>query len=254
MSDIVPRRTWCALPPARPVARIVTPTPRLWLHHGAAGTSDAATACGYVRYHQRTHGWADIGYSFLIAQGRVLEGRGAGRVGAHTAGDNIGSHGICMVGNYESRLPNTADLDALVWLVRHGIEQGWWEGPITGGHRDAPGASTSCPGRRLWQHIPEINRQILDEGDDMTPAERKMLEDIHREIFTAGDDKIPDGGGSRTLRDRVFQNNAALGRLDGLTPAAVAAEVAKRLPAGTIDVDLLAGKVADVIFARAGKA
>lgn len=172
MPDIVPRNVWCAVPARGVPARIVTPTPRLWLHHGASGTSDVDTACSYARYHIRTHGWTDVGYSFLIADGKVLEGRGAGRVGAHTSGDNAQSHGICMVGSYGKRLPSSRDVDALIALVRHGTAEGWWKGPLTGGHRDAPGASTSCPGRRLWQHIGAINRQIVEEEDTMYVVKR----------------------------------------------------------------------------------
>lgn len=184
---VVPRDVWCPVPPEGRPAGIVTPTPRLWLHHGATGVSDRKTAIAYAKYHIRTHGWVMEGYSFLIAGGEVLEGRGEGKAGAHTQGDNDRSHGICMVGNYQSRLPSTADIDALVWLVRHGMDRGWWDGPITGGHRDAPGASTSCPGRRLWKHIPDINRQVadVDEGLDMDAAELRQI--VREEVAAAFD-------------------------------------------------------------------
>ena len=177
MSEIIPRNIWCPIARAGRPARIPTPTPRLWLHHGASGTSDIRTAIAYVRYHINTNGWHDIGYSFLIAEGKVLEGRGAGRAGAHTRGDNHGSHGICMVGHYESRRPSTRDMDALAWLVRHGHGRRWWPATFTGGHRDAPGARTSCPGTALWRELPNINRQATStpdpapvKGEDM-PAE-----------------------------------------------------------------------------------
>ena len=42
-----------------------------------------------------SQGWSDIGYSFLIGgDGRVYEGRGWGRVGAHTYGYNSRAYGI----------------------------------------------------------------------------------------------------------------------------------------------------------------
>lgn len=247
MPDVVPRHVWCSVRGSA-VGGIPTPTPRLWLHHGAAGVSDVKTACQYVRYHIRTHGWNDVGYSFLIADGQVLEGRGPGRVGAHTQGDNRRSHGICMVGNYESRLPSTKDVDALVWLVRHGQERGWWQGPLTGGHRDAPGASTSCPGTRLWKHIGTINEQVTS-GDDMNAQQEAKLDRVLEHLSNRDD--------LGNLAREVEVTKQAAGRLDQLVPqlpALVAAEVAKNLPAGTVDVDVLAAKVADVIFARAGRA
>jgi hypothetical protein len=29
-------------------------------------------------------------------------------------------------------------------------------GPLLGGHRDAPGAATACPGRNLYARLPEL--------------------------------------------------------------------------------------------------
>jgi len=208
--NVVPRDVWCRRPGGTP-PRIATPTPRLWLHHGATGTSTVDTACRYVAYHQAHHGWIDVGYSFLIAEGKVLEGRGAGRSGAHTRGDNKASHGICMVGAYESKLPSDADLDALVWLVRHGIRQGWWDGPLTGGHRDAPGANTSCPGTALWDHIPEINRRVAgDVEDDMNPDEVRQIVREELERAFDGRDYANDMG-------RLRRSVRAIGGKLGLT-------------------------------------
>jgi hypothetical protein len=138
--------------------------PAVWLHHGASGSSSVATANAYARHHIVTNRWADVGYSWLIAGGQVLEGRGPGREGAHTAGHNGRSYGICLAGNYHMTPPAARDLDALRWLLSHGVERGWWDRPhVTGGHRDAPGASTACPGDALNQAIPTINRPAVEE-------------------------------------------------------------------------------------------
>ena len=207
-------------------------------------------------------------YHVLVDSHNTMRTVNDGDTAFHVANFNSGSLGLSFATKaIDWNVNRRWDEQALVrgaavcrqWQALYGIPARWLTRPeAMAGARGFVRHSTMDPARRSDPGMKFPARQFFDllddEGDDMTPAERKMLEDIHREIFTAGDDKIPDGGGSRTLRDRVFQNNAALGRLDGLTPAAVAAEVAKRLPAGTIDVDLLAGKVADVIFARAGKA
>jgi hypothetical protein len=244
VAEIVPRHVWCPVRGGM-AGQIATPTPRLWLHHGATGTSDVKTACSYVAYHIRHHGWLDVGYSFLVADGRVLEGRGPGRAGAHTHGDNHGSHGICMVGSYENRLPSDADLDALVWLVKHGQERGWWQGPITGGHRDAPGASTSCPGTRLWRHIPDINKRVLEQGDVMTPAQEAKLDEVLA--------RLSDRDTRGYLAREVEVMKQAVGRLDVAVPA-LAKQVADRviadLPAGTVSAKHVATVVADVLAER----
>lgn len=192
--DIVPFRVWAGRPLPQ-LTSIPTPTSDVWLHHGASGASSLATIRAYLRHHVQTNGWATIGYSFLIAGGTVYEGRGPGRQGAHTEGQNRTSHGIVIAGDYRTRQPATQDVDALVDLLRHGHRQRWWRHPrLSGGHRDAPGASTSCPGDRLYRLIPDINRRA---GTSPKPQE----------------DDMPSGW-AKAAWDRI----TAAGVLDGTRP------------------------------------
>ncbi len=58
-------------------------------------------------------GWSDIGYNFLIGgDGRVYEGRGWGRVGAHTYGYNSASVAFSFIGNAQDVSPSAAALQA----------------------------------------------------------------------------------------------------------------------------------------------
>ena len=91
-----------------------------------------------------------------------------------------------------------------------------------------------------------------DQGDDMNAEQERMLREVHAEL-TGGRD-APSADGRTTIRTRTWQSNAALGRIEKSVAAEVAAEVVGQLPAGTVDVDVLAGKVADVIFSRVGDA
>ena len=53
--------------------------------------------------------WSDIGYSFLIGgDGRVYEGRGWERVGAHTGGYNSRGYGVSFIGTFTSAYPSQA--------------------------------------------------------------------------------------------------------------------------------------------------
>ena len=57
--------------------------------------------CGWIRaienFHVNTRGWNGIAYSFLIApSGRIFEGRGWGRSGAHTEGRNSTAAAFCF--------------------------------------------------------------------------------------------------------------------------------------------------------------
>lgn len=160
---IVTRDEWGARAP-KYRHYIDTPSAELWLHH-TAGALDAGgngvwwdDMRGIQRFHMDGRGWADIAYSFLVADGRVWEGRGVGVQGGHTRGRNSVSHAVCVVGHYDHMEPTERDIDAVVELVAHGRERGWW-GELTGPHRDAPGAATSCCGSHLIARIPEIRRR-----------------------------------------------------------------------------------------------
>jgi hypothetical protein len=190
---IVPRSGWCTVPRRSVPSVIPARQNTVWLHHGASGTSTVATANAYTRWHIHNNGWADIGYSWLVAGGKVLEGRGPGRAGAHTQGQNLTSYGVCMVGDYTRLGPSPADLDALVWLLRHGVERGWWGQPrLAGGHTDAPGADTDCPGAGLYPLIGTVNRLAATPPpeDVMTPAQEAKLDRLIAAIGIADDPQL----------------------------------------------------------------
>jgi N-acetyl-anhydromuramyl-L-alanine amidase AmpD len=55
------------------------------------------------RWHVQDRGWKDIGYHFLIDRaGTLAEGRPIDQVGAHTAGHNTGTIGVCLFGGFGS--------------------------------------------------------------------------------------------------------------------------------------------------------
>lgn len=140
------RDEWGARP-ARSRHAIATPTPELWLHHFATdGWHGAAGMRACQDFHMDSRGWSDIAYSFCVdLDGDIYEGRGAGIAGGHTKGHNTISHAICLMMNADTtRLPQ-AMVRATAELAAHGQRQGWW-GDWSGGHKQASGASTACPG------------------------------------------------------------------------------------------------------------
>lgn len=212
------------------------------IHHTAGGSGEPALV--YAQFVASWHfsKWARPGgYNFFIgAGGELLEMCGWDHVGAHAPTCNRRRIGVAFQGVFDHMLPNPRQLAAFARLVT--------DGPVPDdqvGHRDC--STTGCPGARLHAALP---LRTDGKDDDMTDGERKMLQEIHRQL-TGG------VGGSQTVREKTYTAVDALGELlpqmAGL-PADVATEVAKQLPAGTVDVDVLAGKVADVIFERAGKA
>jgi hypothetical protein len=125
------------------------PSNGLWIHHSVTrATKDAVTDArvianiGIARFGR-------LSYSFIVhPDGTILEGQN-GHVGAHTRGQNSVSQAVCAVGNYENDQPTPEMLLAIRSLAGR-------FGPILGGHRDAPGAATACPGRNLYAAIPSL--------------------------------------------------------------------------------------------------
>jgi len=69
-------------------------------------------------------GWNDIAYTFLVCEdGRVYEGRGWNVKGSHTLGYNEISIGICLIGDYQTRLPLPAAINATQELLACGVEK-----------------------------------------------------------------------------------------------------------------------------------
>jgi hypothetical protein len=147
---IIARTVWGANPRSLPKATMRLPALRVWIHHSVTtitgdvyGDMRAIEAVGMRRFGQ-------FPYSYVIhpRAGEVLEGCGIFR-GAHTAGDNSRSFGICWAGNYEDRAPKAQQFDATRWLIAELRRRGHLvaHAPVAG-HRDA--AATACPGSKLY--------------------------------------------------------------------------------------------------------
>ena len=51
------------------------------------------------RWHMQDRGWRDIGYHWVIDRdGTIMQGRKMTEIGAHVAGHNAGTIGICLIG------------------------------------------------------------------------------------------------------------------------------------------------------------
>jgi hypothetical protein len=220
--NIVSRAMWNALPPIRR-HMIPLPTPELWLHHTAGAGANEPTVRRIQNFHMAAppagRGWSDIAYSFLLDNDApdvdIFEGRGAGVAGGHTKGRNTVSHAICIIGNYVNAPPHPDTIETLIRLVVHGHRQGWWPDQITGGHRDAPGAATQCPGDALHRLIPSINAEIrrrLDQGEDddmaqFTETQAKILREFADQIKASGSN---GGGFAKALIDYYRAVRAAI--------------------------------------------
>ncbi|KAK6994810.1 peptidoglycan-recognition protein SC2 [Biomphalaria glabrata] len=139
---------------------LTNPVQYAFIHHSAGpDCHDRATCQAQVKifqnYHMDTHGWPDIGYTYVIGgDGSVFEGRGWDKVGAHTLNYNSVGYGFCMIGTFTSHMPTAAAQQAVKDLIDCGVQLGKIKREYTlRGHRDMPGSSTECPGTLLWNAI-----------------------------------------------------------------------------------------------------
>lgn len=157
------------------------PAREVWLHHSVTVAPDLLPP--FDDEHAAMRVLEDIGqrkfgggvsYTFAIMPtGRIYEGHGVGRQGAHTKDRNSFARGIVLVGNYDVAEPTAAQLTAAAALLLHGERVGWWTtATLAGGHRQAPGASTVCPGRHAMAAIDDIHDRAADlaTGEHLTPA------------------------------------------------------------------------------------
>lgn len=120
------------------------------VHHSG---SDKSTLESMSVYHTEDkpdgHGWPRLSYHYVINGGVIFQINDIDKLTYHCKGYNIRSIGICMIGNYEDKLPYPDDLNALTGLIKT------LNFSIPGlkviGHRDVH--NTLCPGKKLYDYL-----------------------------------------------------------------------------------------------------
>ena len=186
LPDYVPRRSWGSSLGLEDASFRMTPitVTHLWVHHSAGQTNSrdfAAVVRAYFTYHTQTHGWADIGYNWLVdPRGTLYQGRAFRRhstsgaitmdvQGAHARGANARSIGVCMIGDYTAQIPAEIGLRKFVelfaWKARQMPLDVLSTGPINArtydivsGHRDI--SNTACPGDTFYPYLPMLRQRV----------------------------------------------------------------------------------------------
>ncbi len=119
--------------------------------HCAATKPNMDVGVNEIRKWHMDRGWMDIGYHYVIRRsGEIEVGRPEEIPGAHVAGHNRNTIGICLVGGIDDEgypEPNFTDtqLYSLRMLLENMLhEHGLTAGSIMG-HRDFPGVHKACP-------------------------------------------------------------------------------------------------------------
>lgn len=124
-----------------------------------------------------------ISYQFPITPvGLIFEGVSIDRIGAAISRYNTPTANIVWVGNYDVNDPPRPMLEATDWLLRHGVEMGWWKrARVDGGHRDAPNSQTACPGRYAHALLDNLNRGeyrasgVIEVDNPLDPPSRPSV-------------------------------------------------------------------------------
>ena len=125
----------------------------LIVHH----TSQSYDFPEFIRFrHKIIRGWDDIGYHYVIGNGRlftkdgkIYQGHPENMEGAHSLGYNLNSLGICMVGDFDRDHPTEQQLHSLVDLLyEKSVQYEISLGNILG-HNEIPNVTKSCPGKNV---------------------------------------------------------------------------------------------------------
>ena len=198
---IVPRAAWGARYAAG-AGPAPLPATEVWLHHSVTTAPDLVPpftdedaamrqleAIGQQRFGQ------GVSYTFAaMPSGRIYEGHGIATKGAHTAKRNSIARAIVLVGNYDVDQPHPQQIESCAQLLVDGWRRGWWTAPkLNGGHRDAPGAQTACPGQHGEAAVTRINARAaaivaaatITKGTDV-PLTKAEIDAVAAAVWSYG--------------------------------------------------------------------
>lgn len=103
-----------------------------------------------IRQWHKAKGWSDIGYHLVIRRGgRVEKGRPIDQIGAHVAGHNSDSVGVCMVGGIgDKTFAPESNFTKAQWASLNSVVADLvkkYPKAKVQGHRDFKGVAKACP-------------------------------------------------------------------------------------------------------------
>jgi len=128
---------------------------KIIVHHSLTKDSGTVSWGAIRRYHIEQRGWLDVGYhagvelveNNNISYYETLLGRAWDIPGAHTAGQNNNSLGICFVGNFDIDTPPLAQLQAGAKLIKYWMSI--FRIPFKEIYPHRKFADKTCPGKQF---------------------------------------------------------------------------------------------------------
>ena len=121
---------------------------KIIIHYTETPLDRKVTVDEIRKWHTEERGWSDIGYHYIIYfDGTLHDGRPVEKVGAHCAGQNKDSIGVCYIGGIdeEGKKTDTRTLDQKEALRDHLMYlKGLYPEAVVYGHNDF--SDKDCPG------------------------------------------------------------------------------------------------------------
>ncbi|KAK9881785.1 hypothetical protein WA026_017302 [Henosepilachna vigintioctopunctata] len=155
--EIVPRSRWGAMDPLE-IDYTIIPLQYIIVHHTVTPTCKTEASCSDMltsiqNFHMNTLDFHDIGYNFMVGgDGKIYEGAGWHKVGAHTYKFNTKSIGLAFIGNFSNALPEDISLKAAKDFIECGIRLGELDEKVKLlGAKQV--SSTLSPGLKLFREL-----------------------------------------------------------------------------------------------------
>ncbi|MAK95708.1 MAG: hypothetical protein CL994_05145 [Euryarchaeota archaeon] len=213
----VTRTEWGATPPAKPFSRLrPSRVVGIVLHHSGVknGPSGEDAVRAYERFHMKTRGWRGIAYNWLISDGVLYEGRGAGVISGATKGWNSRTESICYAGwgSAEVAEENLRLIRAKVEEIQARYGGKLWVKP----HSKL--GSTSCPGSYLtsWLQQGMPVNGVVEETTVQSAA--VYLESIKEQVARRplSRRRRSRGEAVRVVQERLAERGFDPGPVDGI--------------------------------------
>lgn len=161
------RKVWGAAPPRGSIGGVIEPTHKHFGHctvtAAIPASASVATEMACMRSLQQiafARGFFDISYSFVIfPSGRIYEGRGWGKAGAHTEGYNSTTYATSAYIPCAGEPVTQSMINSFILVGRAGLRRGSIAPDVQWlGHRDV--SDKSCPGDPIYSQKTHIGVQI----------------------------------------------------------------------------------------------
>ncbi|XP_044753541.1 peptidoglycan-recognition protein 2-like [Coccinella septempunctata] len=157
--EIISRARWGARM-ATEVEYALVPIQYVIVHHTVTNNCETEKSCSELlrniqNFHLEEMEFHDIGYNFMVGgDGKIYEGAGWHKVGAHTRKYNRKSLGLAFIGNFTDDVPFEKQLKAAKDFLECGVELGELdENYKLLGARQV--SETASPGLRLYRKLKE---------------------------------------------------------------------------------------------------